>query len=132
MKQGAFWRVMDLLLKVHKEYFETRDASKLAALSLRKIAQKLQFAPSTISRVMSNKSVRLPWNREVMVADLMPGQRKVVLNILEKIYNDNRKATDQALARRLEEEYQVKVSRRTITACRHLLEKRAAAERDAA
>jgi DNA-directed RNA polymerase specialized sigma54-like protein len=117
---------------VHKTYYETRDPSKMAALSLRKIAQKLQFAPSTISRVMSGKSVMLPWDREVLLADLMPGQRRVVLNILEKILADGRSATDQALARQVEEQFQVKVSRRTITACRHLLEKKAAPERDAA
>jgi DNA-directed RNA polymerase specialized sigma54-like protein len=128
MKQGAFWRVIDLLLKLHKPYFDTQDASKLAAVSLRKVAQKLQFAPSTISRVMSSKSVLLPWDREVMLADLMPGQRRVVLNILEKILGDGRNETDQALAKRVEEQFQVKVSRRTITACRHLIEKKAAPE----
>ena len=132
MKQGAFWRVIDLLLKMHRPYFETRDPSKLAAVSLRKVAQKLQFAPSTISRVMSSKSVLLPWDREVLLSDLMPGQRRVVLNILEKIIADGRNVTDQALAHRVEQEYQVKVSRRTITACRHLLEKKASPEQDAA
>lgn len=130
MKQGAFWRVIDLLLKMHKTYFETRDPSKLAAISLRKVAQKLQFAPSTISRVMSNKSVLLPWDREVMLADLMPGQRRVVLNILEKILSDGRNATDQVLAKQVEEQFQVKVSRRTITACRHLIEKKLARDSD--
>ena len=132
MKQGAFWRVIDLLLKVHRPFFETQDPSKLAAVSLRKVAHKLQFAPSTISRVMSSKSILLPWDREVLLSDLMPGQRRVVLNILEKILTDGRNVTDQALARRVEEEYQVKVSRRTITACRHLIAKKTAAEENAA
>jgi DNA-directed RNA polymerase specialized sigma54-like protein len=60
-----------------------------------------------------------------MLSHLMPGQRKVVLSILEKITTGSDvPATDMALSRRIEDEFKVKVSRRTITACRHVLDRR--------
>jgi hypothetical protein len=74
---------------------------------------------------MALKSVQLPWGHEVMLSHLMPGQRKVVLSILEKITTGSDvPATDMALSRRIEDEFKVKVSRRTITACRHVLDRR--------
>jgi DNA-directed RNA polymerase specialized sigma54-like protein len=123
LRQGAFWRVIDYVLKAQKDYFATKDETKMAPVSLRKVAKHLQFAPSTISRVMALKSVLLPWDHEVMLLHLMPGQRKVVLSILEKISakDSGAHATDMALSKRIEQDFNVKVSRRTITACRHVL-----------
>ncbi|MCG3204182.1 MAG: hypothetical protein KCHDKBKB_00888 [Elusimicrobia bacterium] len=123
LKQGAFWRVIDHLLKAQKSYFETNDSSLLAPVSLRKVAAKLEFAPSTLSRVLAAKSVLLPWGREILLLDLMPGQRHVVLNILEKLRDEGKAhMTDMALSHEIEERFHVKVSRRTITACRHVLD----------
>lgn len=123
LKQGAFWRVIDHLLKAQITYFETQDMAKMAPVSLRKVAAKLEFAPSTLSRVLSNKSVLLPWDREILLLDLMPGQRRIVLEILDKLRNEGaRQMTDMALSKLIEEKFQVKISRRTVTACRHVLD----------
>jgi hypothetical protein len=122
MKQGAFWRVIDHLLKVQKTYFETKDLSKMSAVSLRKVAKELQFAPSTLSRVFASKSVMMPWGHEMLILDLMPGQRRVVLEILDRILaTDSSRMTDAFLAQKIAEQHNVRVSRRTITACRHYL-----------
>lgn len=124
LRQGAFWRVMDYLLKVQKPFLECRLPIKMAPVSLRKAARDLQFAPSTISRVISTKSVLLPWGEEVYIAHLLPGQRRVVLNILESVLSEAKGLTDKALSRQIAETYGVTVSRRTITACRHVLARR--------
>ncbi|OVE76965.1 hypothetical protein BVX98_03955 [bacterium F11] len=122
LKQGAFWRVMEYLLVLQQKYFETRDETKMSPVSLRKVARHVQFAPSTISRVMGNKSVLLPWDREILISDLMPGQRRVVLSILDKLLNSLKNTlTDAQLSKLVADQYGVRVSRRTITACRHYL-----------
>lgn len=124
LKQGAFWRTLEFLLDVQKEYFDSQDLAKMAPVSLRQVARRLQFAPSTISRVMASKSILLPWDREVFIASLMPGQRKVVLKILEKLLSGpGRSMTDMQMSKLVEENYGVRVSRRTITSCRHVLSK---------
>lgn len=122
LKQGSFWRVIDHLLKAQSEYLETGDITKMAPVSLRKVAAKLQFAPSTISRVLSSKSVILPWDREVLLIQLMPGQRKIILQVLEKLRTEGvADITDLALSREIETRFHMKISRRTVTACRHVL-----------
>lgn len=125
IKQGAFISAIDYLLTAQKEYFDTQDISKMAPLSLRQVARILRFAPSTISRVMATKSVLLPWGHEVLLLHLMPGKRKVVLNILEKmLVEQTGSVTDSLFARRIAESFGIKVSRRTITTCRHQIQKR--------
>ncbi len=126
MKQGAFWRTVDYLLQAQKQYFETRDEAKMNPVSLRDVAKELQFAPSTISRVFSHKSVMLPWDKEILFVHLMPGQRKVILHVLEKILTENKQEmTDWRLAKKIEDASGIKVSRRTVTACRHVLQSKA-------
>lgn len=123
LKQGAFWRVIEVLLDVQKAYFDTKDPALMAPVSLREVARRLQFAPSTISRVLHGKSVILPWDHEVLISALMPGQRNVVLSILDKMTVDlPAHVTDAVLAQRVADKYNVHVSRRTITACRHVLQ----------
>lgn len=126
LKQGAFWRVIDYLLQVQKDYLDTRDVAKMAPVSLRKVAARLQFAPSTISRVLAFKSVLLPWEREILLTHLMPGQRRVVLSIMEKMIKSSQQKhqTDSQIAKKIAQTYGVQVSRRTITACRHVLDKK--------
>jgi len=123
LKQGSFWRVIDHLLKVQKDYLATGDITKMAPVSLRKVAAKLQFAPSTISRVLSSKSVMLPWDREELLIHLMPGQRKIILQVLEKMQSENKAPmTDLALSHEMDSKFNIKISRRTVTACRHILD----------
>jgi hypothetical protein len=131
MKTGAFWRVAERLLQLNRAYFDSQDEARMAPVSLRKLADQLDFAPSTVSRVVSGKSVLLPWGREVLVSDLMPGQRRVVLAILGKILPAMSAETDMTVARRLKDEHGVSVSRRTVTACRHVLQSREPQQRAA-
>jgi len=122
MKQGAFFQVFNYILQAQKAFLSSGDLSKMAPISLRHVARDIRFAPSTISRVMSAKSVMLPWEKEVLITYLMPGQRRVLIHILDKIMGQNpTRFTDAELAQRIADDYKVKVSRRTITACRHAI-----------
>lgn len=122
LKQNAFFNVLDYLLSSQKAYLDSKDPTNLSPLSLRQVARILHFSPSTICRVIAIKSVLLPWGEEVFISHLMPGKRKVVLAALEKILLDAKKPMkDHELMKAVADNYGIKVSRRTITTCRHVL-----------
>lgn len=122
LKQGAFMRVIEYMLDAQKDYLRTQDFTQMAPISLRQVSRILHFAPSTISRVIGTKSVLLPWDHEVTLLHLMPGKRKVVLKILERmIAKESKHQTDAYYSSQLVSEFGIKVSRRTVTACRHAL-----------
>jgi len=122
LKQGAFMSCMEYVLGAQKEYFDTQDPAKLSPVSLRQVARILHFSPSTVCRTIGLRSVLLPWGHEVRIAHLMPGKRKVLVSIVEKfIESGQNTTTDLALTKKIVEGYGIKVSRRTVTACRHAL-----------
>ncbi|MBV9080619.1 MAG: hypothetical protein JO102_05820 [Elusimicrobia bacterium] len=128
LKHGAFWRLVEVLLEANRVYFETGDPARVSPLSLRKVAARLGFAPSTVSRIANGKSVVLPWGTEAPLISLMPGQRTVILSALEKLLATNARWTDAALAERLAKDFDVRVSRRTVSACRTLVIQRLPAQ----
>ena len=47
-------------------------------VSLRLLARRLQLSPSTVSRALSHRTIRLPWGAEVPMIAMVPGQRRVL------------------------------------------------------
>ena len=51
-------------------------------VSLRLLAKRLQLSPSTVSRALSHRSIQLPWGLETPMIAFVPGQRRVLKDIL--------------------------------------------------
>lgn len=124
LRQNTLYRILETLTKLQADFIGTRDPSRKRPISLRQLAHRLDVAPSTVSRAASGRSVRMPWERELPLIDLMPGRRKVVLDILGHWLEQGAQSSDAALAERLKAEYAIKISRRTVNAARHQAAKR--------
>lgn len=121
LRQSTIFRILEAISKIQSEYIGTRRLQEMRPVSLRLLARRLQLAPSTVSRALSRRTIRLPWGAEVPMISLVPGQRRVLKNILRLWLAADPKATDTALARRLKLERGIEVSRRTVNAVRHAL-----------
>lgn len=119
LRQNAVFRILESLAKLQTEFMRTRRADLLRPISLRLLAHRLQISPSTVSRAISNRSIRLPWGKEVPLAALLPGSRRVVRDILSRWLENGMRATDAAFAEKLRKDYGIQLSRRTINAVRH-------------
>ena len=106
---------------IQADYMRTRSDEDLRPVSLRLLARRLQLSPSTVSRALAHRTVRLPWGREVPMIALVPGQRHVLKDVLRHWLLDSPSVTDATLARRLKVERGIDVSRRTVNAVRHVL-----------
>lgn len=126
LRQSTLFRVLESIMKLQLEYLTTRSESKMMPISLRQLASRLDLAPSTVSRALCGRSVRLPWELEVPLIRLVPGRRKVLREILAGWLSEDSSKTDEHLAGRLKEEYSIKVSRRTVNAVRNELKKKPA------
>ncbi|MBI4376867.1 MAG: hypothetical protein HY549_10515 [Elusimicrobia bacterium] len=122
LRQNTLYRVMETVTKLQAEFLKTRRKDLLRPISLRKLAWRLDLAPSTVSRALSGRGVKLPWGQEVPLIKFLPGRRRVLRDVLSQwLEKDGRAATDSFLAQRLREEYGIKVSRRTVNAVRNEL-----------
>lgn len=126
LRQNTLYRILETVASLQADYLRTGETAKRRPISLRQLARRLSLSPSTVSRALSGRSVRLPWGEERSLITFTPGRRRVVLELLEGWLDAGQDATDAELAERLRLEHAIKVSRRTVNAARHQLRKRAA------
>ena len=120
LRQNTLFRIIESLSRLQTEFLSSRRDDRKRPMSLRMLARRLQLAPSTVSRAVAGRSVRLPWGKEVPLITLMPGRRNVVRDILVRWLSEpGPRPTDIELAQRLRHEYGIQVSRRTVNAARH-------------
>lgn len=121
LRQSTIFRILEAVGNIQAGYLRTRRPEDVRPVSLRLLARRLQLAPSTVSRAMAKRRLRLPWGEELPMIGLVPGQRHVLKDILGLWLKDDPGQTDAALARRLKKERGIDVSRRTVNAVRHAL-----------
>jgi len=119
LRQSTMFRVLETLTQLQAGYLSSRREDAKKPVSLRMLARRLDLAPSTVSRALSERSVRLPWDKETPLIDLLPGRRRQLRLILGRWLKEDATPTDAALAERLKTEYGIAVSRRTVNAVRH-------------
>lgn len=121
LRQSTIFRILESFSVIQADYLRTRRPEDLRPVSLRLLARRLQLAPSTVSRALSHRSLRLPWGPEAPMIALVPGQRAVLKELLRLWIAADPKSTDAALALRLKKERGIAISRRTVNAVRHAL-----------
>lgn len=124
LRQSTLFRILESLSKLQTEYLRTRREENKRPISLRQLAQRLDLAPSTVSRALTGRSVQLPWGKEVPLITLVPGRRRVLREIMGLWLETGARATDASLVERLKSEYGIRVSRRTVNAVRNELGKK--------
>lgn len=121
LRQSTIFRILESFSVIQADYLRTRHHEDARPVSLRLLARRLQLSPSTVSRALGHRTVRLPWGEEVPMISFVPGQRRVLKDILGLWIAEDPKQTDADLARRLKKERGIDVSRRTVNAVRHVL-----------
>lgn len=125
LRQNTLFRIIESLTKLQAEFLRSRKDDRKRPISLRMLARRLDLAPSTVSRALSGRSVRMPWGVETPLISLLPGRRNVLREVVGKwLEEPDLHSTDAQLVERLRQEYGIQVSRRTVNAVRNELRKR--------
>lgn len=120
LRQNTLFRILETVTKLHGDYMRSRREDQKRPISLRMLARRLDLAPSTVSRALSGRSLRLPWGREVPLIELVPGRRNVLREVMARwLEAGEATGTDAQLRNRLKKEYSIQVSRRTVNAVRN-------------
>jgi hypothetical protein len=121
LRQSTVFRILESFATIQADYLRTRRDEDMRPVSLRLLARRLQLSPSTVSRALSRRAIRLPWGAEVPMIALVPGQRRVLKEILSRWLAESPASTDAEFTRRFKVERGIAVSRRTVNAVRHAL-----------
>lgn len=114
-RKTTLYRVLEALLDQQARFFITRDPSALRALTQTAVAKHLDISPSVLNRLVSNKSIRLPWGLETPLSALMPSSKRLLLNRVDELVSSHPGYSDQRLREELACRFGAQLSRRSIS-----------------
>ena len=131
-RQSTLYKVMESILRFQRDFFE-HGVSKLKPLILRDVAEDIGMHESTVSRITTNKYVATPhgvfelkffFNSGLSTDDGSQVGSESIKEAIKKIIeaeNPKKPLSDEAIARKLKEEIDVNIARRTVAKYRAAL-----------
>ncbi|MFH1619482.1 MAG: hypothetical protein ABIG11_06205 [bacterium] len=114
-RKTTLYRLLELLLESQKDYLVCGKPEKRTPLTQRQVAKQVEVDPSVLNRLLSNKSVQMPWGLEVPLSALIPSAKQINRGLLYELLSANPGLSDEKLRRLMEAEHGVKLSRRSIS-----------------
>jgi hypothetical protein len=132
-RKDSMTQILLGILEKQVVYLESGDDKALLPFTQRRLAQRLELAPSTISRAIRGKSISTPWGEEKPLKQFFPRtkrfKRELVKGLLE---TEKEPISDEAMKAKLQEQYGVSISRRSVANLRSELKIAAVRQRQQA
>lgn len=113
-RKTTLYRALEILISVQADYLVSGDPSRRRPLSQKTLAKNLEVDPSVLNRLVSNKSIQMPWGLEAPMETLLPSSKKVNLDRLYTIAAEKPQLSDSKLREELRARHGVDLSRRSI------------------
>lgn len=113
-RKTTLYRVLEALLDHQARFLISRDPTERQALTQTAVARRLDISPSVLNRLVSNKSIRLPWGLETPLATLMPSSKRLLLDRVDELVASHPAYSDQRLREELSRRFGARLSRRSI------------------
>jgi hypothetical protein len=114
-RKTTLYRLLEDALFLQAEFLRSGDPERRRPLTQRCMASRLDSDPSVVNRLISNKSVQMPWGLEAPLEVFFPSSKDVHLARLYALAREFPDLNDEGLARELERRHGVGLSRRSIT-----------------
>lgn len=134
----TIYQVICHLKEIQYQFFQSGHSEQLLPLTQSELARRMKVNPSTISRSIANKSIITPQKEEKPLKFFFYKGR--VQNFLYKVFQQEKEErergilfkpfTDEMIQKRLEKEYQIKLSRRSISKYRQVMQIPSSYQRD--
>jgi len=113
-RKTTLFKVLEALQVAQAAYLTSGKPELRQPVTQRSIATAVNSDPSVLNRLISNKSVELPWGMEAPLKELMPSAKKLTRDVVEGLALAEPGLSDEALRRVLAERRNIHLSRRSI------------------
>lgn len=131
-RKTTLYRALEMLLNIQADYLATGEPGRRRPLSQKTLAKNLEVHPSVLNRLVSNKSLQMPWGTEAPMEVLLPSAKRVNLERLYAIAAERPELSDEKLRGELKARHGVALSRRSVAQYRKDLALAAGGRREAA
>jgi transcriptional regulator with XRE-family HTH domain len=123
-------RILHGIVEKQAPYFESGNSKALLPFSQKELADEIGVAPSSVSRAISGRSLETPLGEEKALKDFFPKPRMFRKELLRQLFETGEEfRSDEAVKMRLEREFGVSISRRSVANLRKELRIPAARKR---
>jgi hypothetical protein len=113
-RKTTLYRALEILTSIQADYLTTGEPGRRCPLSQRTLAKNLEVHTSVLNRLVSNKSIQMPWGMEVPMSVLLPSSKEVNLERLYVLALENPELSDEKLRAELKARYGLELSRRSV------------------
>lgn len=114
LRKSTLYRVLEALLAAQADYFLTGAPERRRPLTQIALAMDLEISPSVLNRLLSNKSIQLPWGLEAPLKALVPSAKSLHRDNLYGLAHDHPELSDEGLRKEMARRFGAKLSRRSI------------------
>jgi DNA-directed RNA polymerase specialized sigma54-like protein len=114
-RKTTLYRLLEVLVEVQAKFFVSGDPDKRIPLTQKTVSEKLEVLPSILNRLISNKSIELPWGLEAPLKTLFPSRKSMIRDRLYDLIREHPSSTDEQLRTLVDQIYGVKLSCRSIS-----------------
>jgi len=120
-RKSSLYKLLEFIIIYQRKYLISGNLLDIKPISQREVANKLNIDSSVLCRILSNKSIELPWGVEVKIKDLLPSNKKVNKERVYDLIYKNTDISDFEISKKMFKLFKVKLSRRTINQYRNEL-----------
>lgn len=113
-RKTTLYRALEALISAQARYLLTGDPSRRQPLTQRSLAAALGVDASSINRLISNKSVELPWGLEAPMKALLPSAKSLCRETVFSLAQERPGDSDESLRTELSRRHQIFLSRRSV------------------
>lgn len=113
-RKTTLYRALEMLISTQADYLLSGEPERRRPFLQKTLAKNLDVDVSVLNRLVSNKSIQMPWGTEAPMRVLLPSPKKINLDRLYALAVENPGATDEALRVKLKARYGVELSRRSV------------------
>ena len=108
-RKTTLYRLLEVLIEAQSRFFASGDPGQREPLTQRAVSERLDVLPSVFNRLISNKSIELPWGLEAPLKTLFPSRKSLLRGRLQELIQESPSATDDELSKLIARMYGAKV-----------------------
>ncbi len=114
-RKDTVTQILQNIIDKQAFYLESGDLKSLLPLSQKELAKKIGLTPSSVSRAIRGKSIDTPWGEEIPLKNFFPRPKRFRKELLKQLLEtETEPLSDEAIKDRLDKEFGVSVSRRSV------------------
>lgn len=118
-RKDTVTRILQNIVEKQAAYFESGTSRALLPFSQKELSQRIGLVPSSVSRAIDGKSLETPWGEEKALKDFFPRPRRFRRELVRQLLETGEEfPSDEAIKARLEQEFGVSISRRSVASLR--------------